>query len=799
MEGQAPKARKNISGPGPEKMNARRSSLLILICLAGAPWLVSIQAAAAQAAGKASTERSAAKSPVTVADAIEMTQIGHRPGSDDYRSHDNVVEFSPDRSKFVFVTSRGNLKNNTVEFSLLVFRTADAFQSSSPEVVATLASSSNRDAVTKVNWLPDNDTIVFLGEQPGENPQVYKVSCRTRQLVKLTNQPTLIADYAVSRAGDRIIYVAPPELGPVLSEEKLQRGFAITSENWVELYENRYSKYDTRKEIFVVTPGTTAAKQVGGVRDLETYGYSDFSISPNGRYALLDGWVNEPPKIWGEYKTALLSSSVTTPCVTGKADNCPRQHLIVDLEEGTVGPLIGAPVFPNGPVGNELRAWTNRNSVLLVNTLLPLDITDPDRRNRRREHIYAAEVMLPKTKIVEIAERDSPFPVGAIEPDSTPDRMVARPRDATEGSPFEFRLDSGGWKIRQLDRPPKPAEGLAVTLEQDLNSPPKLVATEPSTQRKSVLLDLNPQFAKLAFGRVEVFKWKAKDGHAMAGTLYYPPDYAAGVRYPLVIQTHAYSHERFWVDGPYSTGFAAQPLANEGIVVLQVDMGDTDVKDWLKDAYSVLETAKEGPHEVASYEAAVDDLDRKGLIDRNRVGLTGFSRTAYHVLYTLTHSHYHFAAAIVSDGVNYGYAGCIFTSDVGVRDDFGLCERMNGGGPPYGDSLAAWGKAAPTFNLDKIEAPVLLQAITFPVGEWEIFAGLKWLNKPVEMLNFYPTGEHDLVKPWQRMLSQQTTVDWYCFWLKGQEDPDPARVEQYKRWRELRKLQQANEGTQNSH
>jgi hypothetical protein len=49
------------------------------------------------------------------------------------------------------------------------------------------------------------------------------------------------------------------------------------------------------------------------------------------------------------------------------------------------------------------------------------------------------------------------------------------------------------------------------------------------------------------------------------------------------------------------------------------------------------------------------------------------------------------------------------------------------------------------------------------------------------------------------MLSQQTTVDWYGFWLKGEEDPDPAKVEQYKRWRELRKLQQANEGTQNSH
>ncbi len=58
-------------------------------------------------------------------------------------------------------------------------------------------------------------------------------------------------------------------------------------------------------------------------------------------------------------------------------------------------------------------------------------------------------------------------------------------------------------------------------------------------------------------------------------------------------------------------------------------------------------------------------------------------------------------------------------------------------------------------------------------------------------------GVHVLEKPWDRMASQQTNVDWFCFWLKGEEDPDPAKVEQYKRWRELRKLQAENERAAN--
>jgi hypothetical protein len=46
------------------------------------------------------------------------------------------------------------------------------------------------------------------------------------------------------------------------------------------------------------------------------------------------------------------------------------------------------------------------------------------------------------------------------------------------------------------------------------------------------------------------------------------------------------------------------------------------------------------------------------------------------------------------------------------------------------------------------------------------------------------------------MTSQQGNVDWFCFWIKGEENPDPTKVEQYKRWRELRGLQHTNNAGQ---
>jgi len=42
------------------------------------------------------------------------------------------------------------------------------------------------------------------------------------------------------------------------------------------------------------------------------------------------------------------------------------------------------------------------------------------------------------------------------------------------------------------------------------------------------------------------------------------------------------------------------------------------------------------------------------------------------------------------------------------------------------------------------------------------------------------------------MASQGGAVDWYRFWLQGYEDPNPAKAEQYERWRALRSIQEKN-------
>jgi hypothetical protein len=76
------------------------------------------------------------------------------------------------------------------------------------------------------------------------------------------------------------------------------------------------------------------------------------------------------------------------------------------------------------------------------------------------------------------------------------------------------------------------------------------------------------------------------------------------------------------------------------------------------------------------------------------------------------------------------------------------------------------------------------------LSAWEMFSNLRYLRKPVELVVIpdIQHGVHILQNPRQRLASQGGTVDWFCFWLKDEEDPDPAKSAQYARWHELRNL-----------
>jgi dipeptidyl aminopeptidase/acylaminoacyl peptidase len=178
------------------------------------------------------------------------------------------------------------------------------------------------------------------------------------------------------------------------------------------------------------------------------------------------------------------------------------------------------------------------------------------------------------------------------------------------------------------------------------------------------------------------------------------------------------------------------------------------------------------------------------MVDPERVGIIGFSRTCYHVLTALTTSTLGYRAASITDGINGGYFQYIMDADLSTLNELDAIIGV----PPFGKGLETWLQRSPDFNMDKVTTPLQIVALGKwgVLSSWEPYAALRCLHKAVDLIVF-TEGQHVMTNPSERVISQGGTVDWFDFWLKDEEDPDPAKAEQYKRWRELRKMQEENE------
>jgi dipeptidyl aminopeptidase/acylaminoacyl peptidase len=700
------------------------------------------------------------KRKITVADSISTTDFASplSPGP----------IFSPDASRFIVVLKRGNLERNTVDYSILLWRSADLTEASRPTAVATLSSSSNRPAVADLRWLNDN-AITFLGENPGEERQLYTLDVNTKVISKLTRSPTSVMAYAISADAETLVFAAEPPRQELFTAQDQQHGFHVGRQSLTDLVTGQTHSHNL--EMFAVKRTSGRAVRLKLNWRLSSSIFSVLSLSPDGKSLIipLHFWPDYVPAKWKEYQAWPPPD---------------HQHYLVNTETGQARPLIDAPMSGKG---SELIWLPDGHSVVISRTYLPLDVDDSAERNRRTSKLFTVEVEIPNRKILPI-DIESDVRVSRWDKEIQGLVLTREQRSAFDAKQDEFFYVKKSGKWEQVVAPTKRDRNIPdIRLEENLNQGPRIVLTDPKSGHTSVLMDLNPHFKNLEFGKLQEITWTATDGHEVTGGLYLPPDYVHSKRYPLIIQTHGWYPRMSFVamDGFPAPPNAAQGLASKGFVVVQVPLyGDKG-----SDMVSLNGTKKE----VSAYEGVIEHLDRAGVIDRKSVGIIGFSWTSLTVKYTLTHSSYRFAAAAVSDGPDVGYFQYILASNANAAY-LSQAHDLNGAAP-FGTGLTAWLNNSPGFAIDQVSAPVLIEAVEGVdslLWEWEWFGALTALHKPVDML-YIANGAHELVKPWERLAAQQTSVDWFCFWIKHEEDPAPARAEQYARWRELRKLQKQSE------
>ncbi len=297
-------------------------------------------------------------------------------------------------------------------------------------------------------------------------------------------------------------------------------------------------------------------------------GLEALSLAPDGRTVATLQAVPEIPESWETlypppfpgfaYHLRAGRQDLDTP----HGGDLVGVYSTIDVESGMARSVVDAPTAAAGGWFSGLRpAWSpDSRFLILPGTYVP---------GRNEPCVLAADIVHDERLCLEPLKRrlregnsaDFDMVEAVTVEGAKPSLVVVHYNHDQSSGERSYRRKGDGWQ-RSVATPTPGA--LTAAVRQGLNEPPTLVATD-KRGRSLVLLDPNPQLAGLDMGNARVWHWTDANGRAWEGGLFLPPDFRSDRRYPLVIQNHGFSADKFEPSGVYPTAFAARALAGPAL------------------------------------------------------------------------------------------------------------------------------------------------------------------------------------------------------------------------------------------
>ncbi|HTM81565.1 Atxe2 family lasso peptide isopeptidase [Asticcacaulis sp.] len=318
--------------------------------------------------------------------------------------------------------------------------------------------------------------------------------------------------------------------------------------------------------------------------------------------------------------------------------------------------------------------------------------------------------------------------------------------------------------------------------EESSLQPGRIVSISLTDGRVDPIYDPNPEFSALKLGPVERLHWTNNVGIETWGDLVLPPHRTLGEKLPLIIVQYT---SNGFLRGGTGDEFPIQVLAAHGFAVLSVQrplyLGmKLGAKTW--DEVNRLDMADWGDRKsvLSSFETVVNLLAARGEIDPARVGITGLSDGASSAQFAILNSHL-FRAAAMAQCCEEESSPSLLAGSV-----FGAWFHGMGYPKLTEEGKSFWAPMSIRANAARLNTPILMQVSDIEyLGVLEGYVALKEQNKPVELYVF-PDDNHVKWQPAHRLAAYTRYVDWFDFWLRDVEDPDPAKAAQYQRWRQMK-------------
>jgi dipeptidyl aminopeptidase/acylaminoacyl peptidase len=249
------------------------------------------------------------------------------------------------------------------------------------------------------------------------------------------------------------------------------------------------------------------------------------------------------------------------------------------------------------------------------------------------------------------------------------------------------------------------------------------------------------------------------DGVEIEGILTYPAGYQPGVRYPLVVEIHGGPSWQWEDRAMLDWHDWAQMLASRGYAVLMPNpRGSTGYGH----AFQQMLQDDVGGGESRDLVAGALAMVERGIAERERLGIAGWSWGGYLTAWTITQTDI-FRAAVMGAGLSN------MVSDHG-QGDIPSANLLYYPGQPY-DHIDSYWNSSPIRYVAAVRTPTLIlhgdeDARVHPAQGMEFFRALKIRGVPVRFVR-YPREKHGFEERAHQIDLMQRIIDWFEQHLRG--------------------------------
>ncbi len=579
--------------------------------------------------------------------------------------------------------------------------------------------------VSDIQWSPDGKYIYFRSNRPSthEGMQVYRLPVTGGEAQLITRSETPVLTYQIAPDGKRIAFVASDKKPPEIERQE---------EDWIV-----EADYFLHRRLYVQDVNGDEATQIV---------HTDKSV-----------WSLE----WSPDSRVILYQASPLPTVDHSF--MFKKMYIVDTENND-GPRLLTET--EGKLDN--MAWSPDGLHVAWNG--GVDISDPI-----DGMLFVAEVATgEKWEVIPDFEGTA---IWVDWQDNNTLVFISEEKVWTRMSTVLYR---GGERTILFDEegPNFTSAHFAddrqtfTTNASAYNHPPEVFVGNTENLSINWITNHNPILDDMEFNDYEYVEYEARDGLLITGLLLKPLDYEEGEQYPLICQIHggpeaAYTHG--W-NTTYST--MTQMYSHNGIMVFLPNYRASTGRGV---EYGKANHGDPGGKEFTDVIDGVEYLAEQGLIDRDRVGITGGSYGGYFSGLAATRYAGNFAASAMFIGISNWF------SDIGTADI------------PYEQSLVHFDmwhfrenhripimEGSPVWYLEHAVQPenqtplLILHSIgdeRVPVGQGqELWVGLKMAYDvlrgkdldeiPVQYIK-YPRAGHGLTEMMQQMHYSETVLKFF--------------------------------------